>query len=234
MAIDNNAAYNNRAHVPEFPQIVTQWDKDGAAYRDAMAKQGRAELNVRYGPTDRQIIDLFYADKDGQTDAPWAVFIHGGYWRALSPKEHSHLARGLTERGINVAMAGYDLSPQATLPEIIEQMRAATLFLWKRFGQRLMVYGHSAGGHLTACLMATDWTARDASAPADLVPVGCAISGVFDLTPLVYTEMNNDYKLDEASARAISPLFWPAPKGKVLDIVVGEKELPEFVRQSKA
>lgn len=229
MTIDNNAAYNNRAHVPAFPQFMAEWEKDGAAYRDAMAKQGRAELDVRYGSTNRQIVDLFHGEKD----APWAVFIHGGYWRALSPKEHSHLARGLTERGINVAMAGYDLSPQATLAEIIEQMRAATLFLWKRFGQRLMIYGHSAGGHLTACMMATDWTRLDASAPADLVPVGYAISGVFDLTPLVHTDMNADYKLDEASARASSPLFWPAPKGKTLDVVVGAAELPEFVRQSK-
>lgn len=234
MTIDNNAAYNNRAHVPAFPEFMVQWEKDGAAYRDAMAKQGRAELDVRYGSTDRQIVDLFHADKDAPKDAPWAVFIHGGYWRALSPKEHSHLARGLTERGINVAMAGYDLSPQATLAEITEQMRAATLFLWKRFGKRMMVYGHSAGGHLTACMMATDWTARDAGAPADLVPVGYAISGVFDLTPLVHTDMNADYKLDEAGARALSPLFWPAPKGKTLDIVVGAAELPEFVRQSKA
>ena len=230
MTIDNNAAYNNRAHVAEFPQFMAEWEKDGAAYRDAMAQQGRAELDVRYGSTNRQIVDLFHGDKD----APWAVFIHGGYWRALSPKEHSHLARGLTERGINVAMAGYDLSPQATLAEIIEQVRAATLFLWKRFGQRLMVYGHSAGGHLTAAMMATDWKTRDASAPADLVPVGYAISGVFDLTPLVHTDMNADYKLDEASARASSPLYWPAPKGMTLDAVVGGAELPEFVRQSKA
>ena len=233
MTIDHNAAYNNRAHVAEFPQFMAQWEKDGAAYRDAMTKQGRAELDVRYGETNRQIVDLYYADKDAAKDAPWAVFIHGGYWRALSPKEHSHLARGLTERGINVAMAGYDLSPQATLAEIIDQMRAAALFLWKRFGQRLMVYGHSAGGHLTACMMATNWTKLDASAPADLVPVGYAISGVFDLTPLVHTDMNADYKLDEASARISSPLFWPAPKGKTLDVVVGAAELPEFLRQSK-
>lgn len=230
MTMDYNAAYNNRAHVPEFPQIVAQWEKDGTAYREAMAKQGRAELNVRYGSTERQIVDLFHADKK----TPWAVFIHGGYWRALSPKEHSHLARGLTERGINVAMAGYDLSPQASIAEITEQMRAAVLFLWKRLGQRMMVYGHSAGGHLAACLMATDWKALDPSAPADLIPVGYAISGVFDLTPLVQTEMNIDYKLDDTSARVSSPLFWPAPKGKTLDIVVGQAELPEFLRQSKA
>lgn len=234
MTIDNNAAYNNRAHVPAFPQIMAQWEKDGAAYLDAMVKHGRTELDVRYGTTNRQIVDLFYADKDAPKDAPWAVFIHGGYWRALSPKEHSHLAHGLTECGVNVAMAGYDLSPQATLAEIIDEMRADMLFLWKRFGQRLMVYGHSAGGHLTACMMATDWKSLDPNAPADLVPVGYAISGVFDLTPLVHTDMNADYKLDEASARASSPLFWPAPKGSTLDVVVGAAELPEFLRQSKA
>jgi len=233
MTIDNNAAYNNRDHVPDFPKIVAQWEKDGAAYRDEMAKQGRSELNVRYGTTERQIVDLFHGDKDAAKDAPWAIFIHGGYWRALSPKEHSHLARGLTERGINVAMVGYDLAPQASIAEIIEEMRAATLFLWKRTGQRMMIYGHSAGGHLAACMMATDWPSLDASAPNDLVPVGYAISGVFDLTPLVHTDMNADYKMDEASARLSSPLFWPAPKGKTLDVVVGAAELPEFVRQSK-
>ncbi|ARP98027.1 alpha/beta hydrolase [Pseudorhodoplanes sinuspersici] len=230
MTIDNNAAYNNRAHVPELPQIIAQWEKDAATYRNAMSRQGRAELDVRYGSTSRQIVDLFH----GENDAPWAIFIHGGYWRALSPKEHSHLARGLTERGINVAMAGYDLSPQVTLAEIIEQMRAATLFLWKRFARHMTVYGHSAGGHLTACVMATDWTKLDAGAPRDLLPTGLAISGVFDLTPLVHTDMNADYKLDNAGARASSPLFWPAPTGKTLDVIVGAAELPEFVRQSKA
>ena len=161
------------------------------------------------------------------------MFIHGGYWHALSPKEHSHFARGLTERGVNVAVAGYDLTPQVSIAQIIDQMRAAALFLWKRFGKRITVYGHSAGGHLTACMIATDWKALDPTAPSDLVAVGSAISGVFDLTRLVHTDMNADFKLDETSAHAGSPLFWPAPKGRVMDVIVGAAELPEFVRLSK-
>lgn len=227
MAIDNSAAYNNRAAVADFPNFVTQWQRDGAAYRDMMAKEGRAEFDIRFGPSERQYIDLFKSKDD---DAPLALFIHGGYWRAMSPKEHSHLARGLTGNGVTVAVAGYDLTPQVSIAQIIEEMRAAALFLWKRFGKRIMVYGHSAGGHLAACMMATDWTKF--GAPADLIPAGYAISGVFDLTGLVNTDMNADFKLDDASARAISPLFWPAPKGRVLDVVVGADELPEFIRLS--
>lgn len=229
MAIDNSAAYNNRDAVPDFPNIVTQWQRDAAAYREMMAKDGRAELDIRYGPSERQYIDLF---KSKDADAPIALFIHGGYWRAMSPKEHSHLARGLTGNGFTVAVAGYDLTPQVSIAQIVEEMRAAVLFLWKRFGKRIMVYGHSAGGHLAACMMATDWRALDPTAPADLIPAGSAISGVFDLTGLVTTDMNADFKLDEASARASSPLFWPAPKGCVLDVVVGADELPEFIRLS--
>jgi arylformamidase len=229
MAIDNSAAYNNRAAVPDFPKIVEGWQRDAAAYRQMMAKEGRSELDIRFGPSERQYIDLFNA-KD--TGAPLALFIHGGYWRAMSPKEHSHLARGLTGNGIAVAVAGYDLSPQVSIAQIIEEMRAAVLFLWKRYGKRIMVYGHSAGGHLTACMMATDWPSLDPTAPADLVPAGYAVSGVFDLAGLINTDMNADFKLDEASARAASPLFWPAPQGRILDIVVGADELPEFIRLS--
>jgi arylformamidase len=229
MSIDYSADYNNRAHVPDFPQIVAQWQKDGAAFTEAMTEQGRAELDIRYGPTARQYIDLY----KGEGDGPLAMFIHGGYWRALSPKEHSHFARGLTERGVNVAVAGYDLTPQVSIAQIIDQMRAAALFLWKRFGKRITVYGHSAGGHLTACMIATDWKALDPSAPTDLVALGSAISGVFDLTKLVHTDMNAEFKLDDKSAYDGSPLFWPAPKGRVMDVIVGANELPEFVRLSK-
>ena len=120
---------------------------------------------------------------------------------------------GLNSRGVAVAVAGYDLCPQATIGQIIEQIRTACLFLWRRFGQRMMVYGHSAGGHLAACMVATDWKKLDAKAPADLVPAGYSISGLFDLTPLVATAMNADLRLDEPTAARLSPLSWPVAAG---------------------
>jgi len=231
MTIDNSAAYDNRAAVPEHPQIFAQWAKDAAVFREMASKEGRAELDIRYGASPRQYLDLF---KSPDSKAPLALFIHGGYWRALDPKFHSHLAKGLYERGVTVAVAGYDLCPQVGIADIIDEMRAAALFLWRRFGQRIMVYGHSAGGHLAAALIATDWSKLDPKSPADLVPAACSISGLFDLTPLIHTSMNADFKLDEKSARASSPLFWPLPGKRALDSIVGGAELPEFLRQAKS
>jgi arylformamidase len=144
------------------------------------------------------------------------------------------MAAGLNARGVAVAVAGYDLCPQVTIAQIIEQIRMACLFLWRRFGQRLMVYGHSAGGHLSACMVATNWKQLDAKAPSDLVPAGYSVSGLFDLKPLVATAMNADFKLNEPAAAQVSPLWWPVPGGRVFDAVVGGAESSEFVRQSKA
>jgi arylformamidase len=162
------------------------------------------------------------------------MYIHGGYWRSLDPSSSSHMARGLNGRGVAVAVAGYDLCPIVTVADIIEQIRRACIFLWQRFGRRVLVYGHSAGGHLAAAMVATDWQALYPKAPADLVPAGYAISGVFDLTPLVGLNMNQDLRLTAEEARRVSPLFWPVPAGRALDAVVGDLETGEFKRQSQA
>ncbi len=98
----------------------------------------------------------------------------------------------------------------------------------------MLVCGHSAGGHLTAAMVATDWHALYPKAPADLVPAGYAISGVFDLTPLTDLTVNQDLRLDADAARRLSPLFWPVAPGRVLDAAVGDLESSEFKRQSRA
>jgi arylformamidase len=232
MAIDYEAEYNIRARVPEHPEIFARWARDAAAYRDEATVDGRAELGLAYGPTPRQTIDLFCPA--GGSAAPVALFIHGGYWRALEPASFSHLARGLNARGIMVALPGYDLCPQVVIGDIIEEARRACLYLWRRFGRRLLVTGHSAGGHLTACMLATDWKAIAPDLPADLVPAAFAISGLYDLTPLVQVSMNADLRLSEESAHAASPLFWPAPTGRTLEAWCGARESDEFRRQNRA
>jgi arylformamidase len=227
--IDTEAEYNNRARVPEHAAIFARWQKEAAAYREEAGREKRAELGLSYGPSQRQILDIFAAKT---ANAPLALFIHGGYWRSLEPRIFSHMARGLNARGIDVAIAGYDLCPQVSIGEIIDQMRQAALFLYGRFDKRITVYGHSAGGHLAACMLATDWQALDPKAPAGLMPAAYSISGLFDLTPLLGISMNQDLRLDEKQARELSPIFWRPPASGVLDAVVGGLESSEFLRQS--
>jgi arylformamidase len=221
--IDYEVEYNNRARVPENPSLIAGWARDAAAWREQHAPR-----SIAYGPGARNIIDFF----PGVGEGPSVVFIHGGYWQALDASFFSHLAGGLNAHGISVAIPSYDLCPGVTVDHIIQQMRTAAREL-ARLGQSLVMSGHSAGGHLAACMLATDWPAFDASLPADLVVAAYAISGLFDLGPLVETSINNALHLDHATARVASPLFWNAPVRGSLDAVVGENESAEYFRQSR-
>jgi len=231
-AVDYEFEYSLRARVPEHPQIFARWAREAEDYRAETLKRDRAELGLSYGDTPRQVIDLFLPET--VKTAPLAVFIHGGYWRSFDPSSYSQMARGPNGRGVAVAVVGYDLCPIVTVAEIIEQIRRACIFLWQRLSRPMLVYGHSAGGQLSAAMVATDWPSLYPKAPAALVPVGYAISGVFDLTPLIHVSLNQDLQLDDAEARRVSPLFWPVPPGRTLDAVVGDLETSEFKRQSRA
>jgi arylformamidase len=231
-AIDYEKEYDNRARVPEHPQILSAWARDAAAYREQALTRKRAEIGLRFGETARQTIDLFFAQSN-VVDAPLAVFVHGGWWRSLEPASFSHLAAGLNAHGVNVAVAGYDLCPRVTIAKIVDEIRQACLFLWTRFRRRLLVYGHSAGGHLAGAMLATNWVAWNGDVPAQLVPAGFSISGVFDLLPLINVSLNQDLRLDAEEARRLSPALWRAPTGLVLDALVGALESSEFLRQSR-
>lgn len=228
-AVDYEREYDNRGRVPEHPEIFARWQREAAAYREGARD---AELGLRYGPSPRQTIDLFPA-RDDEKLTPLALFVHGGWWRSLEPAMFSQLAAGPNARGLTVAVAGYDLCPAVSIATIIDQMRAACLFLWRKHKKRIFVYGHSAGGHLAACLVTQDWKTFASDAPADLVPAAYAISGVFDLSPLQHVSQNQDLQLDADEARRVSPLYWKIPAGRIFDAVVGRLESTEFLRQSR-
>ncbi len=221
--VDYEVEYNNRARVPENPSLITGWARDAAAWRERHAPR-----SIPYDTGARTMIDFF----PGVGEGPIVVFIHGGYWQALDGSFFSHLARGLNAHGVSVAIPSYDLCPDVSVDHIIQQMRMASCEL-ARLGRPLVMSGHSAGGHLAACMLATDWRAFDASLPEDLVTAAYAISGLFDLGPLVETSINGLLRLDHGTARAASPLFWNAPAHGSLDAVVGENESAEYFRQSR-
>ena len=120
-----------------------------------------------------------------------------------------------------------------SINDIISALRACLSVIWSHTGSRPLVMGHSAGGHLASALLATDWRPCP-GLPADLVTAGVAISGIFDLQPLIGTSMNAALSLDKASARAESALFWAVPPGsRTLLAAVGSHESKEFLRQSR-
>lgn len=216
--VDFEAAYNNRERVPEHPAILEKWREDALRVMDA-----RHPETLEYGPGERHRMEWFAAG----ADKPSAVFIHGGYWQSLDRGWFSWVAPALQDQGINVAIIGYDLTPQVRLGQSIACVRQATELVRRMTGKRPLVFGHSAGGHMAACML-SEGRARAA----------LAISGVFDLEPLIETSLNTALGLDPITARALSPLHWPvpngsAPGGRTLDCWVGGNESSEFIRQSR-
>jgi arylformamidase len=224
--MDLQAEYDNGAKVPSYPAIAERWMAEAASFR---ASHAQAELGIAYGPTERQALDLFWPDAARQ--GPVVVFIHGGYWQRSHRHAFSHLAQGLLAHGVAVAMPSYELCPGVTLSALVEQVRDSVAFLHRRLGRRFLVTGHSAGGHLTAMLMATDWAAR--GVPAGIAAAGMPISGLFDLEPLIHTTVNTALGLDAAEARRLSPLLMAAPGGPIHAYVGGEEGV-EYTRQSRS
>ena len=133
-----------------------------------------------------------------------------------------------------MALPSYSLCPAVSVMDIVAELRLCLAAIWQKTKKHPVVTGHSAGGHLTAAMLASDW-GKVAGVPADLVRAGVAISGVFDLAPLIPTSINDLVHMDETSARAASPLLWPPPpKGRTLVAAVGGNESSEFLRQSRA
>lgn len=224
--MDLQAEYDNGAKVPEYPRIVAAWVEDAARFRETHLD---VELGVPYGPTPRQAMDIFWPGIG--RDCAVALFVHGGYWQRLDRSVFSHFARGLLAHDIAVALPSYDLCPQISMAALVEQVRHAAAFLYRRVTRPLLATGHSAGGHLAAMLLATDWAAHDL--PADIIPAALPISGLFDLPPLLATTVADPLGLDEAEARRLSPLFLPPPGGRI-HAVVGGEEGSEYTRQSRS
>lgn len=222
---DYEVEYNNSRRVPDAGAIFERWKAASAAYRETAP----AELDLRYGPGDRHRYDLFPADGE----APLIVYIHGGYWQGGDRTLYSFLAEGLNANGLTLAVPSYSLCPSVSVLDIVGELRIFLAALWQRTRAHPLVVGHSAGGHLTAAMVATDW--NDISeVPDDLVRAGIAISGIFDLQPLVRTSINGALGLDLETAHEASPRFWPPPPAqRALTAAVGAAESSEFRRQSR-
>jgi arylformamidase len=220
-AID--AEYNIRKRHPESPEHYARYAADSAAARAAL--EGRIDLS--YGDVAGERLDFFPA---AQGDAPLFLFIHGGYWRALDKRDFSFVAPPFVAAGIAVALVNYDLTPKVTVETIVAQVLRGIRWTSENASlpfdrERLVVGGHSAGGQLTALALAAE--------PRLPIAAGIAISGVFDLVPLLKTNVNEQLTLDQARARALSPMHQPRPDRAPELICVGGAETEGFIGQSR-
>jgi len=219
-----DAEYNIRRRHPESPQHYARYATDSAAARAAL----KGRLDLAYGDADGERLDFFPA---ARADAPLFLFIHGGYWRALDKRDFSFIARSFVAAGIAVALINYDLTPRVTVEIIVAQTQRAICWTHTRAGElgfdpaRLVVGGHSAGGHLTAMALAAE--------PRLPIAAGIAIFGVFDLVPLLRTNVNVELTLDEERARRLSPTHHPRSERAPDLICVGGAETEGFIGQSR-
>ncbi|HMA89206.1 MAG TPA: alpha/beta hydrolase [Burkholderiales bacterium] len=224
--------YNNRALVPDHAQYFARWAERSAHARATMT----CYLDREYGPAPGEKLDIFPARKG---DGSVLMFIHGGYWRSLDKRDFSYLAPTWVDAGVSLVVVNYDLCPTVTIEEIVRQMLCASAWLYRHaeeYGmdeERLFVCGHSAGAHLTAMMMAALWPVFDPGLPRDLFKGGLAISGVYDLRPLVAVDfLSADLRLDEASALKVSPAYLPPATRAPVYTCVGGLESSEFKRQN--
>ena len=214
-----DAAYNNTEAVKDSGARRDAWTARSAEFRAAHPDL----LDLAYGPRPRNRIDIF---RCGKSQSPLFVFIHGGYWQRNSKEIFACMAEGPLAHSLDVALIGYTLAPDASLTEIVGEVRVALRWLRRegpRFGVgagKIVVSGWSAGGHLTAMTLAE----------AD---AGLAISGIFDIEPCRLNYLNDALRLTLEEQAALSPI-WQLPRQSApLAIAFGTAELPELQRQSR-
>ncbi len=228
-----DAQYNLRARFTDHPKYIGQWQRLG----DAEAGKPGWKLDLAYGPTPPEKLDLVVPERAEGRRAPLMVFVHGGYWQNLDKRDCRLLAPAFVDAGVAFATINYTLAPVAGMDEIVRQARAAVAWLWRNAPllgcdpDRIAVAGHSAGGHLAAMLAATDWT-KQGGLPADLVKASYPVSGIYDLEPIRLSYQNPVLKLDEGTVRRNSPIGLE-PRTRRIILSVGEKEPDEFQRQQE-
>ena len=230
-----NEQYNNSARVADARAILPRWRVRAGLARRSL----RVRPDLAYGTDRTERLDLF-EPRGAAGPLPLLVFVHGGYWRSLSKADFSWIAPAYVERGIKVAIVDYGLSPTWPMETIVRQNLAAIAYLWtnaERLGiarDAIVVSGHSAGGHLTAMMLAARWPQWDARLPANLLRGGVAVSGLYDMEPIRNTPyLNGDLLLTLDRVAPLSPLYMSPATDAPLITAVGAEESDELRRHTR-
>ena len=214
--------------VTNTGDVVADWDRRSAATR---AKYPFI-ADIKYGPHPREVIDLFRVPGAKAT----LIYIHGGYWRSFSKVETSFVVDGFVEQGVSVALINYPLCPEVSIGEIRSSIQNAFAHLYKTVltddeRKSIVVTGHSAGGHLAALHLATDW--KVFGLPENPIVGVIALSGVFNVAPLIHTSLNDALRITETTATILNLNTALVRSKAKLVLAVGGDESEEFHRQTE-
>ena len=232
-AVELERQFNPRTYTADFEAIAQFGLLMSANYRN---RARNTHFDIAYGSSPREVLDLFLPN--APNGAPVEMYIHGGFWRSREKTNFSYIAEPVVEAGGIVAIVEYDLCPNVTLDIIVQQMRNCTIWIHENisdFGgdpNQLHITGHSAGGHLAAMLLATNWT--ELGLPTDILKSIFPISGVFEVAPVMHTSVQEMVRLTPEISERNSPIYLPAQSAPAVAVAVGTLESEEFRRQSKA
>ena len=226
--IDWTDAFDNSSYVPGSDALPALWSEMASTWRAAMEDRGKARIDIRYGTHPRERLDLFLPEEKPKG---LLVFVHGGYWQWMEKAAFSHLAAGPRRHGWAVAMPSYPQAPEVRISTITRSVASAIAAAAEELQGPILLAGHSAGGHLVSRMACAEAPLPDAV--ASRVERVMSISGIHDLRPLRHSEMNTALALDEAEADAESPALHSPRTDIQLHAVVGAKERPELMRQTR-
>ncbi|XP_058435949.1 kynurenine formamidase isoform X1 [Marmota monax] len=198
----------------------------------------RSQLHVPYGDGDGEKMDIYFPDQASEA-LPFFVFFHGGYWQSGSKDESAFMVNPLTAQGVAVVIVAYDIAPKGTLDQMVDQVARSVAFVEKRYPSNKGIYlcGHSAGAHLAAMVLLTNWTKHGVTPN---LRGFFLVSGVYDLQPLVFTSQNAPLLMTLEDAQRNSPQrhlevarTQPVDPACPVLVAVGQHDSPEFHRQSR-
>lgn len=215
--------YDVGAAVSGIDEIAKVMMTDSAKVR--LEHEGYVEF--LYGPQPLQSLDYFPAEEG----SPLLVYIHGGYWHLFDKMFFSVVGEAWNKVGVSVAVLNYRLAPDVTMTEIVDDVRQSIVWLWRNAEHlnfdtsRMVVSGSSAGGHLTAMMLATDWRLLGADLPTDMLKGGASISGLHDLEPFLRAPFLKDIiRLTDAEVERLSPArLKPASSAPLITCVGGDE-----------
>lgn len=226
--------YTARSSVPDFDACVREYADLSVVARQECA----ALLDLRYGMGAAERLDVFLPAAS-RRPAPVFIFLHGGYWRSQAKEDAPVMAPVFTRAGAAVVTVEYTLMPDATMPELIREVRSALAWVYHHadhYGldrDRIYVGGSSAGAHLAAMMVQAGWHAGY-RLPDNAVKGIVALSGLYDLRPFCEMDSNAWLQLEPKSAEQVSPCFHPPAAGMPIILSVGGLETDGFKKQTAA